>query len=81
MKLSKKIWVVVGGAFSPVRVDGSGVATLSVSAHSTKKAAIEAAISEDEHALSYQGDHHVVELEVNGEYELVTVEYDQVKTS
>lgn len=78
MKLGKKIWVVVGGAFSPQSV---GEATLSVSAHSTKKAAIEAAISEDEHALSYQGDHHVVELEVNGEYELVTVEYDQVKTS
>ena len=84
MKLSKKIWVVVGGAFSPTRTNvfdhsgGTGVATMAVSAHSTRKAAIEAARSENEHALSYEGAHQVVALEVDADSELVTVEYFQV---
>ena len=78
MKLSKKIWVVVGGAFSPTRTNGSGATVLSVSAHSTPKAAHEAAVSANEHALSYQGAHQVIALEVGGEYEMLIVEHEKV---
>ena len=86
MKLSKKIWVVVGGAWVfrddhpglSLASGGTGATTMAVSAHSTQKAAIEAAMSENEHALSYEGAHQVVALEVDGDFELVTVEYFQV---
>ena len=84
MKLSKKIWVVVGGAWSPATSGRSlasgafGATTMVVSAHSTQEAAIEAAMLEDEHALSYEGPHQVVELEVDGGFAMVTVDYFQV---